>query len=273
MPNIFKRPMFRKGGSSSEGVGITSGLSKRQNYSEAGAVLPTIEKRYEELKSTPQDTVKDFIMALGATAPQDPTKLQTFGQVLSKAGTATSGLRQQRDDRAEQFKSGAVNEVIKNLTKGETDQLIRRAKEYARLNNIPEDQAINMFLSKMLEGPKAGSEYLKDYSPEVRARQIGADLAEEGFISPGSFQEQISAGTIWGLWENKQLPEQVQSTLSATTYPGDLTVDSETGTAVFNEGKKGIQESRYVPNKSYVNPADGGVYLYEGDGQFKKIYP
>ena len=32
MPNILKRPMFRKGGSTSDGVGITSGL--RKNYAE-----------------------------------------------------------------------------------------------------------------------------------------------------------------------------------------------------------------------------------------------
>ena len=153
----------------------------------------------------------------------------------------------------------------------EKDQLIRRAKEYARLNNIPEDQAINMFLSKLLQ--TGGSDYLKDYSPEVRARQIGEKLAEDGYTSPGSFQEQITAGNIWHLWENKQLPQQVQETLSATTYPNDLVVDPESGTAEFNPDKKGINQSRYVPNKSYVNPADGGIYLYEGDGQFKKIYP
>ena len=98
-------------------------------------------------------------------------------------------------------------------------------------------------------------------------------LAEDGFTSSGSFQEQITAGNIWQLWESKQLPQQAQETLSATTYPNDLVVDPESGTAEFNPDKKGINQSRYVPNKSYVNPSDGGIYLYEGNGQFKKIYP
>jgi flagellar hook-basal body complex protein FliE len=271
MPNILKRPMFRKGGSAAEGTGITTGL--RQGYDLGGPVEELIQKRYEQLKPTPETTVSDFMTALGATAPQDPTKLQTFGQVLSQAGTTASGLRKQREEAAESFKTGAVSEVVKNLTAPEKDQLIRRAKEYARLNNIPEDEAINMFLSKLLEGPQAGSEYLKDYSPAVRARQIGESLAEEGFTSPGAFQEQITAGNIWQLWESNQLTEQVQKTLSATTYPRDLVIDPENGTATFNPDKKGINESRYVPNKSYVNPKDGGIYLYEGDGQFKKIYP
>ena len=34
MPNILKRPMFRRGGSASYGVGITSGLEPRKNYQE-----------------------------------------------------------------------------------------------------------------------------------------------------------------------------------------------------------------------------------------------
>jgi len=320
MPNILKRPMFRKGGSTSDGVGITSGL--RKNYADgtpknleydeekgysikdledAGLVrtggkqtspqttmntagnaqtsyntlsdpsFDLIRSRYEELKPTRKTNLQDLITAFGATAPEDATKLQTIGQVLSKAGTTATGLRQQREATAEGFKSTALNEVLKNMTAPEKDQLIRRAKTYARLNNIPEDQAINMFLSKLLQ--TGGSDYLKDYSPEVRARQIGENLAEDGFTSPGSFQEQITAGNIWQLWENKQLPQQAQETLSATTYPNDLVVDPESGTAEFNPDKKGINQSRYVPNKSYVNPSDGGIYLYEGNGQFKKIYP
>jgi len=320
MPNILKRPMFRKGGSTSDGVGITSGL--RKNYAEgtpknleydeekgysikdledAGLVrtggkqtspqttmntagnaqtsyntlsdpsFDLIRNRYQELLPTRKTNLQDLITAFGATAPEDATKLQTIGQVLSKAGTTATGLRQQREATAEGFKSTALNEVLKNMTAPEKDQLIRRAKQYARLNNIPEDQAINMFLSKLLQ--TGGSDYLKDYSPEVRARQIGEKLAEDGFTSSGSFQEQITAGNIWQLWESKQLPQQAQETLSATTYPNDLVVDPESGTAEFNPDKKGINQSRYVPNKSYVNPSDGGIYLYEGNGQFKKIYP
>jgi len=320
MPNILKRPMFRKGGSTSDGVGITSGL--RKNYAEgtpkrleydeekgynikdlqdAGLVrtggkqtspqttmntagnaqmsydtlsdpsFDLIRNRYQELLPTRKTNLQDLITAFGATAPEDATKLQTIGQVLSKAGTTATGLRQQRETTAEAFKSGALTEVLKNMNAEDKDQLIRRAKTFARLNNIPEDQAINMFLSKLLES--GGSDYLKDYSPEVRARQIGEKLAEDGFTSSGSFQEQITAGNIWQLWESKQLPQQAQETLSATTYPNDLVVDPESGTAEFNPDKKGINQSRYVPNKSYVNPSDGGIYLYEGNGQFKKIYP
>jgi len=319
MPNILKRPMFRKGGSAAEGTGITTGLTNRQNYSEgtpkrleydeekgysiedledAGLVrtggkettpqtttsntqtsydplsdpsFDLIRNRYQELLPTRETNFKDLITAIGATAPEDATKLQTIGQVLSKAGTTTAGLRQQRETTAETFKSGALSEVLKNMSAEDKDQLIRRAKIFARLNNIPEDQAINMFLSKLLQ--TGGSDYLKDYSPEVRARQIGETLTEQGFIFPGDIAAQTKAGTIWQLFESKELPDIAQKTLSGTAYPKDLSIDPESGTAIFNPDKKGINESRYVPNSSYVNPEDGGIYLYEGNGQFKKIYP
>ena len=80
MADILKRPMFRKGGSASDGVGITSGLTSRQNYEVGGgAVIPVIEEQYQEMRPKRSENIGNFIMALGATAPDDPTKLQTFG--------------------------------------------------------------------------------------------------------------------------------------------------------------------------------------------------
>src|SRR5210317_1617674 len=320
MPNILKRPMFRKGGSTADGVGITTGL--RKNYAEgtpkrleydeekgysikdledAGLVrtggkttvpqttmntpsgTPTssdtlsdpsfdlIRNRYQELLPTRKTNLQDLITAFGATAPEDATKLQTIGQVLSKAGTTATGLRQQRETTAEAFKSGALTEVLKNMNAEDKDQLIRRAKTFARLNNIPEDQAINMFLSKLLES--GGSDYLKDYSPEVRSRQIGEKLVEDGYILGGNIAEQTKAGNLWYLYQTQQLPEKAQETLSGTTYPNDIVIDYESGTGQLNPDKPSSIESRYIPNKSYINPSDGGIYLYEGNGQFKKIYP
>ena len=318
MPNILKRPMFRKGGSTSDGVGITSGLRKnyadgtpkRLEYDEkkgysikdledaglvrTGGKKPTettmpmpkptspstttfsdpsfdlIRSRYEELLPTRKTNIQDLISALGATAPEDATKLQTIGQVLSKAGTTAAGLRQQRESMAESFKSGALTEVLKNMNAPEKDQLIRRAKEYARLNNIPEDEAINMFLSKLLESGSSASPFLKEGSPTAKAKQYGEQLVEGGYIDEGDISSQINAGNIWYLYETRQLPKEVMEKPLKTARNGDIVIDSETETVSLNEE---AYESEYVPNTAYVNPADGGIYLYEGDGQFKKIYP
>jgi hypothetical protein len=317
MPNILKRPMFRKGGSTADGVGITSGLSTRQNYAEAGVAknleydeekgysikelqdaglfrtggkettpqtttnntqtsydplsdpsFDIIRNRYQELLPTKETSLQDLVTALGATAPEDATKLQTIGQVLSKAGTTATGLRQQREATAEGFKSAALTEVLKNMNAEDKDQLIRRAKIFARLNNIPEDQAVNLFLSKLLE--TGGSEYLKDYSPIAKAKQYGDQLVAGGYIDEGDISPQLNAGNIWYLYETNQLPKEVMEKNLKTARNGDIVIDSENETVLLNEK---AYESEYVPNTAYVNPADGGIYLYEGNGQFKKIYP
>jgi hypothetical protein len=39
MPNILKRPMFRKGGSTSYGTGITANLEPRTNYEDGIQVM------------------------------------------------------------------------------------------------------------------------------------------------------------------------------------------------------------------------------------------
>ena len=52
MNRVLKRPMFRIGGST---TGITSGLDKpRQNYFDAGRVLPTAEEFQQAKKMMPQ---------------------------------------------------------------------------------------------------------------------------------------------------------------------------------------------------------------------------
>jgi hypothetical protein len=56
MPNILKRPMFRRGGSAAYGVGITSGLDSRQNY-QVGRLVTDEGESYEDY---PYDTEIDM---------------------------------------------------------------------------------------------------------------------------------------------------------------------------------------------------------------------
>jgi hypothetical protein len=56
MPNILKRPMFRRGGSAAYDVGITSGLESRQNY-QVGRLVTDEGESYEDY---PYDTEIDM---------------------------------------------------------------------------------------------------------------------------------------------------------------------------------------------------------------------
>jgi len=269
MADILKRPMFRKGGSASDGVGITSGLTSRQNYEVGGgAVLPVIEERYQEMRPKRSENISNFIMALGATAPDDPTKLQTFGQVFSKAGAATSAMREAKEAEARKFKAGATQKLIENLSQPERDQLIRRAKEYARLNNIPEDEAINMFL-KQAYG-KSGDGYLKYYSPQVRIERLIEKYTSDDDLDFSEGGAKRVAQVVIAARDGN-LPENIQPKFQGPIdQEGALIATEQEGIVEFRD-RDNVDEFYYIRNKIYVNPDDGQLYEYIGDGQFEKV--
>jgi hypothetical protein len=157
MPNIFKRPMFRKGGSSSYGTGITSGLEPRQKFEEGTtekgvqsiprtsnisnmnplAYEELIKRQYEQMLPSNEQAIRNLITGFGSSAPADPMQLQTFGTAFSRAGTVGSGLNREQIAKAEDFRTRAGIEAVKNLTKANEAKVtaaITNAKEYARVN-------------------------------------------------------------------------------------------------------------------------------------------
>jgi len=82
MSKILKRPMFRGGGAvNAQGMGIMSGLEPRQNYAQAGQVLPyseTLEKqkKIQDILKTDFKTAEDFGKEYDAYVESlDPTML------------------------------------------------------------------------------------------------------------------------------------------------------------------------------------------------------
>jgi hypothetical protein len=273
MADILKRPMFRKGGSASDGVGITSGLTSRQNYEVGGgAVIPVIEEQYQQMRPKRSENVGNFLMALGATAPDDPTKLQTFGQVLSKAGTATSAMREAKEAEARKFKAGATQEVIKAMTDPEKDQLIRRAKMWAQTQraagkDMTDEQAIAIWLNAAIS---QGSPYLKGQSPQDRILNMAKDYSnpdgEFGF-SPAGAQK---VSEIIVAYQDRNLPPGIQEKFKGPIDQEGALIATEDGGYEFRDMKQ-LDEIYYTPNKIYVNPDDGQLYEYIGEGQFQKV--
>jgi hypothetical protein len=332
MPNILKRPMFRKGGSTADGVGITSGLSTRQNYSDGtpgitidGKFFPYGEKdripqeamdigkkiankpvtdkqkdiirkltttsntqtsydplsdpsfdiirnRYQELLPTRETSLQDLVTALGATAPEDATKLQTIGQVLSKAGTTAAGLRQQREATAEGFKSAALTEVLKNMNAEDKDQLIRRAKLWAQSQrdagkDMTDEQGIAIWLNAAIS---QGSPYLKGQSPQDRILDMAKDYAdpdgEFGFSRAGA--QQVSKIIV--AYQDETLPPGIQERFKGPIDQEGALIATEDGGYEFRDIKQ-LDEIYYTPNRIYVNPDDGLLYEYIGEGQFQKV--
>ena len=138
MPNILKRPMFRRGGSVAYGTGITSGLdTPRARYEdgtdeegatqedvqgltqkESNKIDPEVAKAaYDIIKeaSLPSDreTVADFLTSFGASAG-DPTELQTWGSALGKTAQRFQAIQQPKlqaaDRKSTRLNSSHVSE-------------------------------------------------------------------------------------------------------------------------------------------------------------------
>lgn len=137
-------------------------LSEDKTATEAGYFTPSNESIKSELE--------DIFAGLAASTPGDPQQLQSYAQVLGKAGTIAGGLRRERAAKDKAFQQEVLLSQLKNLDKKESDQLIRYAKQYAAQTGMDEGEAIQLFLTRYLKGPlKEGTykrslvdDYIKD---------------------------------------------------------------------------------------------------------------
>jgi hypothetical protein len=280
MPNIFKRPMFRKGGSSSYGTGITSGLEPRQKFEEGSKYEELINRQYQQMLPSEEQAFRNLITGLGSSAPSDPMQLQTFDTAFSKAGAIAAGLNREQIGKAEDFRTKAGIEAVKNLTAPEKDQIFRYAKERARILQIPEnmrspnDREKLIFLDNEL---KKTQQYLREASPEAKIENSIIQKEKE-FISteqvrvnPRKAAEtaaKINAGKI-------KIPGGYIGVISVSSKGlSDIVPQGDGTTAVINKDKPGLVNNiQYVANQNYIDPLSGAVYQYQGQGTFKRVYP
>ena len=215
MNRVLKRPMFRMGGSSNEG--ITSGLSSpRQNYFDAGRVLPTREE-FEQAKSMyPQFEVPKgqglsrFLMTTGLNLLSTPPQ----GGLLATAATAAKEPTEQlfKDidtQRATQFATDA--DLFKTLIEAKGEAAGGTSgKTYAKLeiaSDIEKTMAEVTKLKKDLE-KDPGNETLRDQldQKEARLNYLSKENAVgKSLMQNTDFAENVLKGIINQL-KNETLP-------------------------------------------------------------------
>ena len=280
MPNILKRPMFRKGGSTAYGTGITANLEPRKNYEAGTGYEEIINRQYQSMLPSQGDLVSNFITGFGASAPQDPMQLQTWGSAFGSAGRTAAALRAKQEAPAIEYRKQAGIQAIKNLTAPEKDQIFRLAKERARILQIPEnmrsdiDKQNLIFLDNEL---KKTQQYLREASPEAKMENSIIQKEKE-FISteqvrvnPRKAAEtaaKINAGKI-------KIPGGYIGVISVSSKGlSDIVPQGDGTTAVINKDKPGLVNNiKYVANQNYIDPISGAVYQYQGKGTFKRVYP
>ena len=138
MNRTLRRPMFRMGGSTGEG--ITSGLqAPRQNYELAGSVknieqdLPALRNLYDKYSAPRADSINDFLINMGLDLVQRPKSGNIFSQVGASAAPAFKKFQAQKEQyRSEDDKLNRA--LIGDLLERET------ALEEARIKNQGQDQ-------------------------------------------------------------------------------------------------------------------------------------
>lgn len=195
MANILKRPMFRRGGSASYDVGITSGLRKGykegdlaeqlqdtsldmglQDYSNDTSVEENMEqdvsfKKTSEptmqsyadavqkrLMPTSKESVFDYLTSLGAAGGGDPLKLKTFGSVIGEATKNYQAINDPKVQTAKKAGADVYSSLLKgSLTKEKLYLYQQQAQDLAKVENIPYNEALKRVLAKEL-GAKDKSE-------------------------------------------------------------------------------------------------------------------
>jgi hypothetical protein len=171
MPNILKRPMFRRGGSVAEGTGITSGLtSRRARYEEGtsdqgaqttdniatsysptsysainipGAVSqginvdPNVLKQAfqsikQQIEPSGQQRLSDFLTAFGASGAGIPAgQKQTLTSALGRAAQTVQQEEQKRQDLANKYAAEGDIALLRGVSKQQNDLLATRARTVA----------------------------------------------------------------------------------------------------------------------------------------------
>ena len=299
MSKILKRPMFRKGGPTNEGV--VSLAQPRRNYS-LGSPEQLI-KQYPAYESVVKDAFAREALTSAFAGPgmnkgeRLANTLISGGMNLAFArpeknilGTIAKsfkepverGLKEQQTEDAfkRQIKLQAVTGALQSKNAPEKDQIFRYAKERARILQIPEnmrspnDKEKLIFLDNEL---KKTQQYLREASPEAKMENSIIQKEKE-FISteqvrvnPRKAAEtaaKINAGKI-------KIPGGYIGVISVSSKGlSDIVPQGDGTTAVINKDKPGLVNNiQYVANQNYIDPLSGAVYQYQGQGTFKRVYP
>ena len=284
MPNILKRPMFRKGGSTAYGTGITANLEPRTNYEGGGGTgyEDIINRQYQSMLPSQGDLVSNFITGFGASAPQDPMQLQTWGSAFGSAARTAAGLRAKQEAPAIEYRKQAGVQAIKNLTAPEKDQIFRLAKERARILQIPENMRSDVDKQKLIfldNELKKSQQYLREASPKAKIEDLARKIEkEEGRnLKVGSAKNmaetkfKVEQGEIKDPRTNKPLTNYASRSLR----PNEIIPQGDGSIAIANPNQTVQQtlKTALSPNTIYITQQEGYLYLYEGNNKFRRIYP
>jgi len=302
MANIFKRPMFRRGGSVADGVGITSGLNEpraRYAYSDEDGVTtdditttstddtltakeqanlpPELIKAYyemihEKMSPSKEDRMADFLTSFGASAPESPTSLQTIGSAIGKTLQRYQALQQPKEAAANKYAAQAAITGLKGLSKESSLAIQKKAKEAAAQGMFgdPKDpesykKAYAAFARKELGMDT--SPFLKSKSPEDKVDELAKTIAKDkGF----DYTTALAYAKIQYQYAHSG-DEKIKD--EANRFKGEINSNfvepQASGDIKIKADKIQSQGKLYKANDVVFDPNTKSLYYYAGQGTFK----
>ena len=272
MSKILKRPMFRKGGPTNEGV--VSLAQPRRNYS-LGSPEQLI-KQYPAYESVIKDAFAREALTSAFTG-SGMSKDERLANILIPGGMNLAYAKPEKNilgTIAKSFKEP----VERGLKEKQVEDAFKRQIKLQAITGAISDEE-KMKLAKV----KAQKEYAKDklLSEERRKIDIEKELAKiygpqikDGMELRGAIvdRESISkmAKTLVDIEKGKILGPGNRPLVGANVSSAPI-IDGRIINKEFLDPKTNEPNpTYYIPGKFYVNH-DGSVYLYEGKNKFKRI--
>jgi len=292
MPNILKRPMFRKGGSAASGVGITSGLSSRKNYQVGGMSydvdieedkdlttnlnsnnvnnLKENDSRMDisreayarqfgqnlerQMMPSYRDQVLDFLTAFGATGAA-PGQYQTLSDALSKTSKNFQSIFDPKVQAAKRAGTQGYLTALKGADKERLLKYQKMAEDKARIEGIPYDQALKVILANELGG--------KDKTKEI----IESAAQKKPTFGTDPIAARAEAEIEYKISTNPEYAKRFGDGRFKGSIKNSLfKKDTATGNYVLkNPQQKGTTEV----NDVFVEPISKTLYYFDG----KKLVP
>ena len=137
MNRTLRRPMFRMGGSTGEG--ITSGLqAPRQNYQLAGSVknierdLPTLRNLYEKYSAPRGSNFNDFLINFGLDLVSRPKSGNIFSQVASSAREPFAQFQARKEayrSEDDKLNRALVGDIMEQMSEEEIARIKNQGSE------------------------------------------------------------------------------------------------------------------------------------------------
>ena len=252
--NLYKRPMFRKGGSA-EG-GITSGLqSPRQGYAQPGSVQQNDTSRQRLINAMgmapPKRNFNDFLINFGLDIASRPSAGPGFGGLLTTAA-------QSAKDPYEKFAKTRAAEQNLMRQVGMEAEIMDINKENAAAAAAAKEAGAMSRLEKQIQADK--DLYNLEKGENLNAL-IQADTAALSDIDGGTYDTILPAKNH-ATWRHKKSKDYDQSKIGGVLTKKQVTDAKTQAKFAKNQGKKnGVGKIYYDPFSDQVLE----IAVVEGD--------